>query len=357
MSKSFLTIVPRGYLPELAGGLEIFARETTEFLITNGYTGSVAAKAPDQIVKGFLHKALRKIRGPYLWRNNILNHQVLLDVWHPIDLNTFIDKQAPSFLICHVCMCDDLVERIIELKRPTLFYLHSNEIPQSFKNIPESTPFMFVCGSEFIKQQFLQVCDKPIQVMRPLLEHKAISRSQGGEKILVINPHPKKGGLLVADIAKALPERQFLVIGGWEHTRSEPLRIIEQRLSALPNVERLGHLDDMYTAFQQAKCLLMPCIVEEAFGRAAAESLSASVPVVASDRGALPETVGSGGIILDAQAPLSDWTAAIDSLYDDDALYASLKNNAIVMSEMNDRQQSVIQQQLLDYAERLISNR
>lgn len=45
---------------------------------------------------------------------------------------------------------------------------------------------------------------------------------------------------------------------------------------------------------------------EEPFGRVAAEAMINGIPALVSDRGALPETVGDGGIVL----PVPAWTEA-----------------------------------------------
>ena len=59
MQGCVLSIVPRGYLPELAGGLEICAMETIEFFIEQGYSGAVAAKCP-QTFRGKLAARLSR---------------------------------------------------------------------------------------------------------------------------------------------------------------------------------------------------------------------------------------------------------------------------------------------------------
>jgi glycosyltransferase involved in cell wall biosynthesis len=54
--------------------------------------------------------------------------------------------------------------------------------------------------------------------------------------------------------------------------------------------------------FSQTKILLMPSLWEESFGLVAAEAMLNGIPVLASNRGALPDTVGQGGFIFDIPA-------------------------------------------------------
>ena len=60
---------------------------------------------------------------------------------------------------------------------------------------------------------------------------------------------------------------------------------------------------DFYPAvFARTKLLLMPSLWLESFGLVAAEAMLNGIPVLASNRGALPETIGSAGFLLDIPA-------------------------------------------------------
>ena len=354
MQGCVLSIVPRGYLPELAGGLEICAMETLEFFVEQGYSGAVAAKCP-QTFRGKLAARLsRKFKGPFSTIHTVKRHQVYTDYWHPNALGSLFDKLKPDFVVCHVSMCADLLQKLIALNYPTLFYIHSREISPLFGTLPADHKFAFACESTFIKKQFQQISEAHIDVIRPILPPQKFQVSDTGDAILVINPHPKKGGKLIVEAARQLPHRRFLIVGGWANTQHDPEVVeIEQALTQLPNVTRQPHVEDMRTVFKQAHCLLMPCVVAEAYGRTAAEALIAGIPVVASNQGALPETVGDGGIIIDIEAPVTEWTTHLENLFNNSDLYRNLKQQALATSQQDVRQATFIQQQLLDHAKRL----
>lgn len=354
MQGRVLSVVPRGYLPELAGGLEICAMETIEFFIAQGYSGAVAAKCASSPHKKLKSRIQNKLKGPFPSKYKIKNHWVFTDYWHPSGLAALFEKLNPSFVLCHVSMCDDLLQKLIDINYPTLFYIHTREISSLFGNLPADHRFMFACESTYIKAQFEQVSNAPIEVIRPILPPEKFQISETGKAILVINPHPKKGGRLIAEIARLLPARQFLIVGGWANTQHDPEVLeIELALKQMPNVTRQAHVDDMRTVFRQAHCLLMPCVVAEAFGRTAAEALIAGIPVVASNQGALPETVGDGGIVVDIEAPVSHWIEQLEKLFNDRDFYRNLKQQAVATSRQEVRQATYIQQQLLDHAKRL----
>lgn len=85
------------------------------------------------------------------------------------------------------------------------------------------------------------------------------------------------------------------------------------------HVEYRGYMaEDMREQlYAGARALVLPSL-DEGFGLTALEAMSAGVPVVASNRGALPEVVGAGGALLDP-ADIDGWVAAITRLVSDEA--------------------------------------
>jgi glycosyltransferase involved in cell wall biosynthesis len=86
--------------------------------------------------------------------------------------------------------------------------------------------------------------------------------------------------------------------------------------------------------YRLTRLVVMPSVWRESFGRVAAEAMLNGIPVVASDRGALPEVVGPGGVCLPvpahvtpetrlapAAAEVAPWVAAVLRLWDDPAAY------------------------------------
>ena len=84
-------------------------------------------------------------------------------------------------------------------------------------------------------------------------------------------------------------------------------------------VEYLGYIGDdrREEIFAGARALVLPSL-DEGFGLTALEAMSAGVPVLASNRGSLPEVVGSGGLLLDP-TDVDGWASAIDRVTRDAA--------------------------------------
>jgi glycosyltransferase involved in cell wall biosynthesis len=89
-------------------------------------------------------------------------------------------------------------------------------------------------------------------------------------------------------------------------------------------VEYVGYVDDSRREelFAGARALVLPSF-DEGFGLPALEAMSAGVPVIASNRGSLPEVVGNGGLLLEP-TDVDAWASAIDRVTGDAAWAAEL---------------------------------
>jgi glycosyltransferase involved in cell wall biosynthesis len=83
-------------------------------------------------------------------------------------------------------------------------------------------------------------------------------------------------------------------------------------------VEYVGYVrDDAREAlFAGARALVLPSF-DEGFGLTALEAMSAGVPLVASNRGSLPEVVANGGLLLEPH-DVDAWASAIDRIAHND---------------------------------------
>jgi glycosyltransferase involved in cell wall biosynthesis len=87
------------------------------------------------------------------------------------------------------------------------------------------------------------------------------------------------------------------------------------RISQQPLKDRVDYVgyvtdDGREQLFAGARALVLPSL-DEGFGLTALEAMSAGVPVIASNRGSLPEVVGSGGLLLEPD-DVEGWASAID---------------------------------------------
>jgi glycosyltransferase involved in cell wall biosynthesis len=134
-----------------------------------------------------------------------------------------------------------------------------------------------------------------------------------------LEPRKNVGVLLDAftRLARLAPHAPRLVVAGGS---TPDAREWLERMSTDPlkrHVEYVGYVagEDRERLFAGARALALPSL-DEGFGLTALEAMSAGVPVLASNRGSLPEVVDSGGILLDP-TDVDGWASAIERVTTD----------------------------------------
>ncbi len=150
--------------------------------------------------------------------------------------------------------------------------------------------------------------------------------------VTLVNPQPAKGVTVFARIALELNERRreipLLIVEG--RATSEALAKLPVDLSGLANLNRMANTPDPKDFYRVSRAVLMPSLWRESLGRVAIEAMANGIPVLASDRGALPETLGDAGFVftvperctpasgaVPTAREVAPWVATIERLWDD----------------------------------------
>ena len=135
----------------------------------------------------------------------------------------------------------------------------------------------------------------------------------------------------VEGLLRALPlvireagERVELIKVGSPFTPGQLALISTLRLG--DHVRHLGHVSDatLPGIYREADLVVMPSL-HEGFGLPVLEAMACGTPVVASNRGSLPEVVGDAGIIVDDPTNASVLAAAIVRAIEDQGLRDDLR--------------------------------
>lgn len=106
-----------------------------------------------------------------------------------------------------------------------------------------------------------------------------------GACVTLANLNPRKGGDLLAQIAKALPTVEFLAVRGWgQQVETQPA-----------NVRIVDPVEDMRDVYRQTRILLVPS-ERETYGRCAVEAACSGIPTIAHPSPGLVEAMGDRAI-------------------------------------------------------------
>jgi glycosyltransferase involved in cell wall biosynthesis len=235
--------------------------------------------------------------------------------------------------------------RARRLGAATVFNLHNCRYRsiQPFIDVDAITvPSRF--AAEFYRRSLGLEC----QVRPNPIRRDRIQTSDHVPKYLTfITPSVEKGVFVFARIADELGRRRPDI----------PLLVVEGRgtevdvaacgldLRTHGNVFFMSHVSDPRRFYRVSRAVMMPSLIPETFGRVAAEAMCNGIPVLASDRGALPETLGASGIVLPLPERLTPtcevlpeaqevmpWVEAIIRLWDDVDFYEELCHRALCES-------------------------
>ncbi len=153
---------------------------------------------------------------------------------------------------------------------------------------------------------------------------------------------------VLARIAVVLNERRpdipLLVVEG--RGTSDALAKMRIDLSGLTNLNRMANTPDPRDFYRVSRAVLVPSLWRESLGRVSMEAMANSIPVLASDRGALPETLGNAGFVFtipDRFGPntmeiptareVAPWVAVLEKLWDDPEFEARHRSLARVEAQ------------------------
>ena len=188
-------------------------------------------------------------------------------------------------------------------------------------------------SSEFYRQRVGVECHVLPNVIDPAF---VLAQNHNPKYVTIVNPQARKRFYVVARIAEQIlrrrPDIPILVVE--RRDAAKALQSTRADMTWAKDLFSVTNGTDPREFYGVTKLLLMPSLLDESFGLAAAEAMANGIPVLASNRGALPETVGDGGILLDippqytpesaeqlTAAEIEPWVETTLRLWDDGAFY------------------------------------
>jgi glycosyltransferase involved in cell wall biosynthesis len=154
-------------------------------------------------------------------------------------------------------------------------------------------------------------------------------RSAGADGYILfvgtLEPRKNIGGLLDAygRLRERIPHPPRLVLAGAAGQEAGLWLESIARAPLAGHIEHRGYVpsSEREALYKGAQLLVLPSF-EEGFGLTVLEAMAAGVPVIASNRGSLPEVVGQAGLLVDPDDP-ETITGAMESLVSDAVLRAN----------------------------------
>lgn len=180
--------------------------------------------------------------------------------------------------------------KCVQHKKPLIFIAHNNSTQYSIKWLDQPMCHVVYNSYQLRDDLFKAFGHFNGTVLHPLLP--VLKRSTKGKYITLVNCNANKGGQILIELAKRLPQYQFMgVEGGYDQQIKEDL----------PNLKYLPNGSDMAKVYAQTKILIVPSQFES-FSQAALEAMVAGIPVLASPTTGLKENLSGAGIFIDRGA-------------------------------------------------------
>ena len=183
----------------------------------------------------------------------------------------------------------------------TIGWLHSAN--KEGMAVAEGKPDILFSTSKFIKNLSSKWYDIPNIVFYPCFNPEKTCVNFG-KKITFINPVKEKGSDFVLKLAKEMPHEQFIAVEGW-YKNEDFCDYMSSNITYYPLQM------DMNNIWNETKLLIVPSIVEEAFGRVIVEASIRGIPVIAHNKGGIAEALNGSGILLD-NLDVNIWKEAIN---------------------------------------------
>ncbi len=314
-----LFVTSYGYLPDVVGGLQTTIHELCQALVVRGLHPTLLCGTIATLNKEHFCAC----------SDEILGYPVIRVPDSVEALHTVAAAVEPDAIV--VLTGDNTAAMAIaalDTEIPVAVYIHNVEFREFGGILLPDPQLCYFSNSHFTARRLHALFGLESTVLIPLVDPEMYTVDSSKESILFINPSLLKGVEIFFQVAARLPDYPFRVFESWNIT-SAWRRYCHSRITKLPNVEWNSPTRDVTTLYGSARLLIMPSIWEEAYGRSALEAQLNGIPVIASRRGGLPEAVGDGGILLDADVSADTWVKAIRSVFSDQELYQKLSNQAL----------------------------
>jgi glycosyltransferase involved in cell wall biosynthesis len=205
-----------------------------------------------------------------------------------------------------------------------------------------------IVPSQFASDYYRKALGLECSVLPCLVDTaRALAWNHSREYVTFVNPSVEKGVFAFARMADELgrkrPDIPLLVVEGRGSEKTLVGCGLDLRVHG--NVDLMGHTSDPRQFWGVTRVCLMPSLWWENQPLVAIEAMINGVPVIGSDRGGVPETLGGSGVVIPLPGRLTPatrflptpeevapWVDAITRLWDDPDYFADQQRLAVAES-------------------------
>jgi len=220
-----------------------------------------------------------------------------------------------SVLLSHLDNEPNAIQTAVVAERPLVLVIHNHYrkkyLTQFIKILPKN--LYLIHNSYWIKEFYASFNIPSIVVYPPVYWNEYLTETSR-EYVTLINLNSNKGGDVLIQIAKAMPDIKFMgVIGGYDDQIKD---------STLKNITYVPNTPFIQSIYAKTDILLVPS-KEESWGRVAVEAMSSGIPVISNPTPGLLESCGEAGIFC-KRTDIDAWVREIRRLKSDKEYYASV---------------------------------
>jgi glycosyltransferase involved in cell wall biosynthesis len=293
--------VMHSYVPNVRAGSEITAEAQIEYLKSRGWEVIV-------LVHRWCVPEHKGVKIYPIQKGKILESPSITNLIKSADVLCVQNYNVQDFLFA-----------VEPFQRPVVVFLHTQNDNRDILSFRFGVPIYVVYNVNFLKLESNNT--HPSIVIHPKVDTKPFKLSKKDPKyVTLVNCNENKGGALLPQLARALPDVEFLGVKGGYHKQ-----VIES--DSPPNLKYIETQEDMRKVYEDSKIVIMPS-KSETWGRVAVEAMASGTPVIVSRSPGLLECVGKSENSCDRN-DVSCWVEKIQTLVKSPQAYAEASQKSL----------------------------
>jgi glycosyltransferase involved in cell wall biosynthesis len=345
-----LLFVSDYHVPQKHRGTEVSTHAFCRTLGAAGHAPSVACRFTPSGLLGLQGRARMRVSGRQWARDHAAGYPTHR-AWNVArSLASIVKEARPDAVVLQSADYDAMLA-LLEQPVPVV---HLFRFIPDWPDLPLRGRAVHVANSLFCQRRIEEVFGVASTVIRPMVVPEDYRTHVRPREVTGFGLSWDKGADIVVSLAEALPDIPFRIFANEPVDRLRG-RDIAARARRLRNLRVTPPRPSSGRIYARSRLVIAPSRWEETWGRIATEAHVNGIPVLASDRGGLPEAVGAGGICLSPEAPLSEWREALLTLFRDDAAYARYRLAARDRAAASELSPAILCRDLLQAAEAAIA--